>query len=261
MKFFFLLKIWKNTNNKGYTLGPALAHFSVRWGQGPSAGGRKVFACPQLCRGNRHVREEEVEGALQSTAAIALSPQAACESRRRRLTCLFSSLILYSLMKELRSNLIEWERCQQKGKGESISPLTIHLALQSVKNHLISFVKVCFSIIANYSSTVLQSLKMLMDKHTCFYSEEHLASCHGVTASVTFPSSYGNYHLAEWDSDVWQGKQRRMRLKFVFYCSDLFLQGFRWRTGHKQLKDRGQIKSLHFYLLGTLLRLSLLSPF
>lgn len=116
MKFFLLLKIWKNTNTKGYTLGPALAHFSVRWGQGPSAGGRKVLACPQLCRGNRHVREEEVEGALQSTGAIALSPQAACESRRRRLTCLFSSLILYSHMKELRSNLIEWERCQQKGR-------------------------------------------------------------------------------------------------------------------------------------------------
>lgn len=113
-----------------------------------------------------------------------------------------------------------------KGQGESISPLTIHLALQSVRNHLISFVKVCFSIIANYSSTVLESLKMAMGKDTCFYSEEHLASCHGVTASVTFQSSYGNYHLAECDSDVWQGKQGRMRLKFVFYCSDLFLRGF-----------------------------------
>lgn len=91
-----------------------------------------------------------------------------------------------------------------KGQGESISPLTIHLALQSVKNHLISFVKVCFSIIANYSSTVLQPLKMVMGKHTCFYSEEH-------PASVTFQSSYGNHYLAECDSGVWQGKPGRMR--------------------------------------------------
>lgn len=98
-----------------------------------------------------------------------------------------------------------------------------------LKSHLISFVKVCFSIIANYSSTVPESLQMLLCKHTCFNSKGHLASwrCHGVTATVTFQSFSRNHHLAECDSGVRQGKQGRMKLKFVFYCSDLFLDGFR----------------------------------
>lgn len=210
----------------------------------------------------RHLREEEVQGALQSTAAIPLSPQGACENMRRRLTCLFTSLVLYPHMKEPRSELTGMGQVPVKGQGCSISPLTIHLALQSVRKHLRSFVKVCFRIITNYFSTVMESPKILLCEHTCFNSKEQLASwrCHGVTASVTVQSSSGNCLLAEGDSAVWQGKQGKMRLKFVFHCSDLFLQGFKWRTGHKHLKD--QIQSLPFYLfLGILLSLVLLLPF
>lgn len=124
----------------------------------------------------------------------------------------------------------------QNGKGASKRAGRAHQSSHNspglyrvLKGHLISFRKVCFSIIANYSSTVSESLKMLLCKHTCFNSKEHLASwrCHGVTATVTFQSFSRNDHLAECDSGVQQGKQGRIRLKFVFYCSDLFLHGFR----------------------------------
>lgn len=115
-------------------------------------------------------REEEMEGALQCTDAIPPIPPIACESRRMRCTC----LILYSHMKELRSNPIE---TPVKGQRESISTINRQLVrpLQIVEDHLISFVKVCFSIIANCSSTVPSSPKMLLCKQSCFNIKKHLA--------------------------------------------------------------------------------------
>lgn len=133
MKFVFLLKTWKDKHIKGYASGKAaaLAQLSVRSSQVMPGlpCWVKVLSCSRALQGEkRHVRQEEVEGALQSTGAIPLSPQIAGESRRRRLTCLLTSpLILYSHMKESRSNLIRTGKVPAKGQGEPISPLTTHL--------------------------------------------------------------------------------------------------------------------------------------
>lgn len=131
MNFVFLLKTWKDKHIKGYALGKAaaLAQLSARSSQVMPGlpCWVKVLSCSRALQGEkRHVRQEEVEGALQSTGAIPLSPQIARESRRRRLTCLLTSLILYSHMKESRSNL-RTGKVPAKGQGEPISPLTTHL--------------------------------------------------------------------------------------------------------------------------------------
>lgn len=79
MKFIFLLKIWEYINTKGCALGQAaaLAHFSVRpW---PHCWG-KVLACSGALQGEQTREGRRAEDALQSTGAIALSPQAAWES-------------------------------------------------------------------------------------------------------------------------------------------------------------------------------------
>lgn len=196
MKFVFLLKIQEDVNIKGYALAKARSLQLRELFQGTSIRPVKyVYAqaswclsmtvwCRyspvyELCRGERGKRgEEEMEGALQCIDTIPLMPPIACKSRRMRCTCLPASpLILYSHV-ELRPNLIE------KGRD---SPLVLSIGNLTGLCRLlkiISFVKVRFSIIANYSSTVLESPKMLLCKQSCFTIKKHLPSwrCHGVNS-------------------------------------------------------------------------------
>lgn len=178
---------------------------------------------------------------------LPLMPPIACKSRRMRCTCLPASpLILYSHM-ELRPNLIE--------KGRE-SPLVLSIGNLTGLCRLlkiISFVKVCFSIIANYSSTVLESPKMLLCKQSCFTIKKHLPSwrCHGVTATVTFQSLSRNYYLA--DSQQCLVKQTRKNETKRKLCFTGLVSCFRvlaeQDTSTAERSEARLNLSIRFYLL------------
>lgn len=118
------------------------------------------------------MREEEVEGALQSTGATLLGPQVACESRR--LTCHFASLILYSPVKEIQPDRNRKDASKRAGRVHQSSHNSPGFA-----EYQESFNKLCESLFQHCNKlfhTVLESPKMLLCKHTCFNKKEHLAS-------------------------------------------------------------------------------------
>lgn len=90
------------------------------------------------------MREEEVEDALQSTDTTPLSPQVACESRR--LTCLFTSLILSHAGVEIQPD--------RNGKGASKRAGRVHQSSHNSPGSAEcqeSFNKLCESLFQHYS--------------------------------------------------------------------------------------------------------------
>lgn len=86
--------------------------------------------------------------------------------------------------------LQEWHSCRWKLME---TPVTLSLGnlfsiCRLLKNHSISFGKDWFIIIANYSSTVPLSPKMLLREQCCFDIKEHRASwrCHGASHTSIF---------------------------------------------------------------------------